>query len=235
MLLFLLPMKYRILSLIFLFFSLFALTACGTVKQENTQKVPEVLMGADCGFDRLKCCDTSPTCNYGQQCCVDPNDASKNYCAENCECGNDKEFCCANNQCNGNAVCANGICSNCGGKDEVCCQSGDSCGSGLVCAKKKCVECGNNSEPCCAGKNPCLLKAGERAECLNNICSNCGFDGTSPCTAGDKCLPGQIFAGQTCERCGQVNQPCCDASSGKKYDCNPAAGLKCNVGFCSSN
>jgi hypothetical protein len=228
-------MQYKYLSLILVIFSLFFLTACTKNNDENAQKAPEVLLGTDCGFDRLKCCATTPTCNYGQQCCVDPNDNSRNYCAENCECGNNEEFCCAGNKCLGNAVCTNGICSACGEKGQACCDNGNSCSSGLVCSNNKCSECGNNGEPCCPGSDSCLPKAGERSECLNNFCSNCGFDGNPSCLAGDKCLAGQLFTGKTCERCGENNQPCCNTDSGKNYDCDQSAGLKCQLGFCANN
>jgi hypothetical protein len=94
------------------------------------------------------------------------------------------------------------------------------------------VECGLGGQPCCAGSS-CIFTAGERSECLSNTCVNCGFDGSPTCTTGDKCLPGQILTGKNCERCGGQNQPCCQADSGEKYDCDPIAGLKCNLGFCS--
>jgi hypothetical protein len=45
-------------------------------------------------------------------------------------------------------------------------------------------------------------------------------------------LPGQIFAGKTCERCGGHNQPCCAENSTSVYVCDPTKGLKCELGFC---
>jgi len=225
-------MSSRFSLLILLAFSIFVLAACAT-NQPTARKVPEVLLGTDCGFDKLKCCVTSPACNYGQQCCVDPNDSARNYCSENCDCGANEEFCCAGNFCQGNAVCSNGICVACGDKDQSCCANEPGCSTGLVCQKNKCVACGSNGEPCCSG-NSCLSQTGERSECLNDICVNCGFDGNPACATGDKCLPGQLLSGKTCERCGQANQPCCNAASGVGYGCDPAAGLKCQLGFCAT-
>ena len=190
-------MSNKYLLLVLLAFSAVILTACASNNQDTGRRVPEVMMGEDCGFDKLKCCATTPICNYGQECCADPNNATKNYCSDNCECGNNEEFCCAGNKCNGNAVCQNGLCVTCGGKDQACCSSGDSCAKGLICFNDKCSECGLSGEPCCPGTNSCLLKAGERSECLANLCSDCGFDGNPPCTTGDKCLPGQILTAKS--------------------------------------
>lgn len=226
-------MFYRFLLLILIISSPIFLTACAKSEQNNSRQVPAVLLGTDCGFDKLKCCATTPACNYGQQCCVDPNNVNINYCSEDCSCGNNEEFCCAGNKCNGNAVCVNGICSACGAKDQVCCTDATSCLGGLVCSENKCLECGLSGEPCCEGANSCLRKAGEKAECLNNFCQNCGFDGNPPCTTGDKCLPGQIFTGKNCERCGQNNQPCCSVASSTSYACDSSASLKCELGFCA--
>ncbi len=227
-------MPYRYSLLILLAFSSFLLTACSTDNQPPARKVPEVLLGTDCGFDKLKCCSTTPICSYGQQCCIDPNNSTENYCDDNCNCGNNEEFCCAGNQCNGNNVCVDGLCAACGDKDQVCCTTGAGCSAGLVCQNNKCAECGINGGPCCPGSS-CLPKTGQMAECLNNICANCGFDGNPSCTTGDKCLPGQLLTGKICQRCGGSNQPCCDSSSGTGYDCDPAvAGLKCELGFCAA-
>jgi hypothetical protein len=227
-------MPRRLLLLILLIFSCFTLAACASREQDTGRHVPEVLLGTDCGFDRMKCCTSTPICTYGQQCCANPNNASQNYCADNCHCGANEEFCCAGNVCNGGATCVKGICAACGGKGEACCSSGDSCSSGLVCQDNRCAECGHPGELCCLGKEACLAKAGGRAECLDNICADCGFDGNPACTAGDECLANNILAGKTCERCGQSNQPCCPVSSTVGYACDPAAGLKCDLGFCSS-
>ncbi|MDD5527643.1 MAG: hypothetical protein PHO56_01550 [Patescibacteria group bacterium] len=218
---------------VLLFFLIVLLPACAKNNQAAGRKVPEVLLATDCGFDKLKCCATTPACTYGQQCCVDPNDPARNYCNDACACGSNDEFCCAGNKCNGNAVCVNGLCSACGDKNQSCCAAGASCQPDLICLDNKCAECGITGGPCCPGANKCLSKEGERSECWNNICASCGFDGNLPCSTGDKCLPGQIFAGKTCERCGQANQPCCLANSGKGYACDPAVGLKCELGFCS--
>ncbi|MDD4902014.1 MAG: hypothetical protein PHE24_02655 [Patescibacteria group bacterium] len=228
------PIFYRFFLLILLTFSLLILPACATNNQPPARRVPQVLLGVDCGFNKLKCCATTPSCNYGQQCCVDPNDATRNYCSEDCGCGDNEEFCCAGNVCNGDAVCVKGICFACGEKDQVCCANGESCSSGLVCQNNKCAECGLNGEPCCASDS-CLPKTGERSECLNNICANCGFDGNPSCATGDRCLIGQLLTGKTCERCGQSNQPCCNENSGAGYDCDPSQGLKCELGFCAAD
>jgi hypothetical protein len=221
------------LSLILLILSLFILSACAQKSQESESNVPEVMLGTDCGFDRLRCCTSTPVCNYGQQCCVSPNDASQNYCADNCHCGDNEEFCCAGNKCNGQAVCVKGICAACGDKDEACCATGSGCSANLICQNNECVACGLGGDPCCAGSVSCTPITGQRSECLKNICVACGFDGNPPCTTGDKCLPGQIFAGKTCERCGQENEPCCDKASGENYDCDPNQALQCKLGFCS--
>ena len=221
----------RFSLLILLAFLIFILPACST-DQPAARKVPEILLGTDCGFDRLKCCSTTPICSYNEQCCADPNDSSRNYCDNNCDCGANEEFCCAGNQCRGNTVCVAGLCAACGGQGEPCCSGGAGCSAGSVCQNDKCAECGINGGPCCPGSN-CLPKTGERSECLDNICAVCGFGGNPACTTGAECLPGQILTGKTCERCGQANQPCCDADSGMNYDCDPAAGLKCQLGFCA--
>jgi hypothetical protein len=214
------------------FLLLFIFSGCSNDKEKKSERqVPEVLLASDCGFDKMKCCTSTPICNYGQQCCVNSNNSSQNYCSENCHCGDNDEFCCAGNVCTGSAVCVNGVCSSCGGKNQSCCQSGEGCSPGLVCQNDRCRECGGDGQFCCAGENACLAKEGERVECLNSVCVSCGFDGHQPCSTGDKCLAGQVFAGTTCERCGGVNQPCCEKSHG--IYCDESLDLECHLGFCS--
>jgi hypothetical protein len=228
-------MVNRFPLLILLVFSICVLTACAEYDQSTSRYVPEVMMGTDCGFDKLKCCTSTPVCNYGQQCCLDPNDSNRNYCDENCGCGNNEEFCCAGDVCHGNAVCVSGICQACGGKDQICCTASSSCADELTCFNDKCAECGKNGEPCCAGASQCSSPAGERSECLQGVCSDCGFDGNPPCFNGGKCQAGQLLTGKTCNPCGHSNQPCCDIASGTGYDCDPAQGLKCELGFCQAS
>jgi hypothetical protein len=225
------PFKYLVIITILLVFSGCALSF---KKEAPKRQVPEVMLGQDCGFDKLKCCKTEPNCSFGQQCCVDPNDSTRNYCAEDCSCGDNEEFCCAGNKCNGDTTCYRGICLSCGGKDQSCCQEGVQCQKGLACQNGDCKECGVKDGPCCPGEEKCAVKEGQRAECLDDVCRFCGFDGNLACLEGDKCIKGQIFAGKTCERCGGSNQPCCNVASSTGYECDSAKGLKCDLGFCST-
>jgi hypothetical protein len=229
-------MKKTPIKIVFLaIFLLLGLSACGFHKEEPTgRKAPEVLLASDCGFDKLQCCKTEPTCTYGQQCCADPNNSGFNYCANDCSCGDSEEFCCAGNKCNGNGVCKNGLCYACGGVNQVCCQSGLECSDGLACQDGNCTVCGVDGGPCCYGDIKCLVLKGERAQCVNEVCQYCGFDGHKICLEGDKCLQGQLLSEKTCERCGESNQPCCNEGADTGYDCDPAKGLKCNLGFCSA-
>lgn len=226
-------MKFYRYLLVITVLLVFSGCALSFKKEAPKRQVPEVMLGQDCGFDKLQCCKTDPSCSFGQQCCVDPNDSTRNYCSEDCSCGDNDEFCCAGNKCNGQAACYKGICIACGEKDQVCCQEGDQCAKGLACQNGDCKECGINNGPCCPGEEKCSVKEGQRAECQQGICHNCGFDGNLACQEGDKCLKGQIFAGKTCERCGGANQPCCQEYSRSGYECDLSQGLKCDLGFCA--
>lgn len=224
------PIKIIFLS----FLLILTLSACASKEEARTgRQVPEVLLASDCGFDKLQCCKTEPACTFGQQCCTDPNNSGLNYCADDCSCGENEEFCCAGNKCNGHGVCEHGICQACGGKDQLCCQTGEACFPGLACQNGNCAVCGIEGGPCCPDNEKCLAAKGERAQCVDNVCQKCGYDGHKTCLEGDKCLKGQLLSGKTCERCGENNQPCCDENSGAEFVCNPDKGLKCKLGFCA--
>lgn len=202
-----------------------------TVKRSQ----PEVLLATGCGFDKLSCCASEPTCNFGQQCCPDPNNPNRNYCSEDCSCGGQEEFCCENSQCSGDLTCRDGFCLKCGGEGDVCCPGAVACSSSLACLNDKCVKCGELGNPCCQGSEKCLAVKGKNIECFDNSCRLCGFDGAAACssTTTTPCLKGQLLTAGKCERCGGLNKPCCDKESELGYDCDPSLKLACNLGFCS--
>lgn len=197
-------------------------------------KKPDVLLAQECGFDGLKCCATEPSCSYGQQCCVDPNNSSNNQCADSCGTGKQDQFCGPGNQCDPGLICSNGKCTACGGENQPCCgktecDSTTKAGRELACKDEKCVICGLNGNPCCKNSNACLNIVSpiqSFGECTNGLCQPCGGDEQPACATGEKCLKDYLLNGNNCYQCGGANQPCCSNNS-----CNDKS-LKCVYGFC---
>lgn len=209
------------------------ISACSQGKPMPTEE-PEVMMARDCGLDKLPCCQENPSCSFAQQCCVNPNNASENYCSDKCTCGSEKEFCCAGNKCNDGLACSNGRCQKCGGINEACCP-GDKCSEGFGCLNNICAICGLSGNPCCAG-NKCQGDGKfdqDRAECWDNNCQLCGYGGEPACKNGAKCSPKNLLNNDSCFLCGEYNQPCCQIGPDSAFDCNPEKGLKCELGFCA--
>lgn len=196
---------------------------------------PEILMGRDCGLDRLPCCKENPSCSFAQQCCPDPNDANRNYCADSCTCGGDKEFCCQDEpKCHDGLTCFQGSCQTCGKENEPCCQ-GAKCEGTLACNNNKCVPCGVPGNPCCEGskcQNDTKLEQ-TKTDCNNGLCRLCGWGGEPACSGITKCVPGQLLNNEVCYQCGEYNQPCCQIGVDSSFDCNPKDTLKCELGFCT--
>jgi hypothetical protein len=223
-------LKKTFFSLILLILLPFLLSACGSGKVQGRQ-APEVLLARDCGFDKLMCCQEEPACSYGQQCCTDPNSPAKNYCADDCSCGDEEEFCCAGNICQGELACLGGFCQVCGQAGQTCCPTEEKCGAGLVCRDDQCKICGRAGNPCCSIGDPCDKNLS--AECREGLCVKCGSNGNPTC-AGGKCAKGHINVSGRCETCGGSNQPCCAKTASLGYDCDPAKKLTCELGFCAS-
>lgn len=238
-------MKKNQKRLIFGIFSIFllviTLSGCSLVNQ-SVNPVDDwendVILAQNCGQDGLMCCpDKEPACNYGQNCCVDPNDQNNNYCADDCTCGQKETFCCAGNECDDGLICYNSYCFSCGDSDEICCAN-EECNDGLVCHNDKCVECGLPGNPCCTetGKNSCAGEkshGNDRSECLNGLCAYCGFGGHLACQEEPKCNSAHLFNNGQCLSCGGSNQPCCQIDDKTKSACKQEQGLVCKLGFCS--
>lgn len=212
-----------------------AATGCDLLeKSELVSDQPEIMEMKDCGLDRLKCCDAQPPCFYAQACCTDPNDPARNYCADQCTTGGNREFCnLGEPKCNHGFDCYQGNCRKCGGENEPCCSEQNNCDGGLTCHQGKCANCGLTGNPCCAQEPACLAQGSqnkERAECLGGVCQTCGYDGKRACPNEPYCQTGNLHNNNNCLRCGQANQPCCD--SGADFTCDPKSGLKCKLGFC---
>lgn len=202
--------------------------------EENAES--EVMLARDCGLDHFKCCAEEPACSQNQACCRDPKDPSRNYCADECKCGGERDFCCeGGDPCQSGLTCYKGFCLKCGQKDDPCCGEAQECNTGLGCQNGFCTECGLNGHPCCASAPKCAnegRKDKERAECLGGTCSFCGWGGYSLCPTEPSCLSGTLSNNGTCFNCGSFNQPCCNASSTLGYECDPKDGLECVKGFC---
>ncbi len=223
-------MKKRLILLSLLV--VLTVSGCSGGKKTPKNEQPEILLAQDCGLDLLPCCASDPTCNFGQQCCVDPNNHNRNHCADSCACGGEDQFCCEGDQCSEGLACRDGVCSHCGDEGDVCCPSEAPCSPGLVCSEDECVQCGLLGNPCCVGSEPCVIGKGENNECYEGYCRSCGFDGAPACSGGSICLDGQLLTGGRCERCGEANNPCCSSSS-SAYVCDPKDDLECKLGFCS--
>ncbi len=218
------------IKILFILFLLVFLSACG----KDSRRAEEVLVGRDCGMDKLKCCDEDPPCSYGQKCCPDLNNSGQNYCSNECTYGGEEEFCFLGGGCNNGLECLYGICYTCGKEDSACCEEGSFCEDGLACLDGKCVKCGEVGNPCCDNSG-CAQKEGKRVQCSNDICSFCGFDDNLACVQGEKCARGNIYNNGDCLRCGNYNNPCCDFEAGLGYMCDIEKNLICKNGFCAKN
>ncbi len=190
-------------------FLLLILTISGCSKNDSFHSgndwKNEVLMMDDCGSDGLKCCiDQDPACLFGQTCCVDFGDPTRNYCASECSYGNLDEYCLEDGTCNDSLVCMNGDCVECGIKDNYCCVSAQKC---LM----------SNSEN------------SDRTECVKNICRSCGHSGKNTCSGEIDCVSGHFNNNGVCLNCGSFNQPCC---RGEGDDICLGDDLICELGFC---
>lgn len=194
----------------------------------------EILMAQSCGMDGLMCCpDKDPQCQFGQACCVDPNDPKRNYCADECGFGTDGSFCRAgDDKCDNGLVCLGGNCTSCGGDKEPCCQSENLCNGELLCHKDVCLECGLPGNPCCGEEQTCLAddSSKSRIECRNSICTFCGSSGGIACEGLPVCDEWHLMNNDTCLSCGGYNQPCCN--NGTEKTCKEPE-LECRVGFCA--
>lgn len=210
---------------------------CALKKKDTTKNTDwenEILMAQSCGMDGLMCCpDKDPQCQFGQECCVDPNDPKRNYCSDECNFGTEGAFCRAGeDKCDNSLVCLKGNCTACGGDNEPCCSGDSKCNEELLCHKEVCVECGLPGNPCCGEERSCLDNDSNnsRIECRNSICTFCGSLGGIACEDSPECDDWHLFNNGSCLSCGGYNQPCC--SDGKEKTCKEP-GLQCRVGFCA--
>ncbi len=220
-----------------LVFVLLSASACSLEKKKTENWQDEILLAQDCGEEGLMCCaDMDPACKYGS-CCVDPNDATKNYCSESCEFGKKDTFCLAGNECDKGLACSEGYCRECGGKDQPCCGDKACSETSLACFRGNCVTCGETDNPCCASEPYCRLsgaKGLERAECEKSLCTTCGANGNKPCQVEPFCNENHLLNNDKCYRCGGFNQPCCQKVTYEKTEkyC-VEEGLECRLDFCS--
>lgn len=223
----------KILTLVILF-SISIIAVFFLIREEKDQYAspdPGIIMGSECGFDYLSCCEEEPVCSFGQKCCVDPNDPNRNYCADECTCGAENEFCCQGNACQQGLICYLGNCQACGSEGEMCCPGENECEPGLMCHEGECLRCGLPGNPCCDG-NCIATSSWERAGCFNGMCYLCGSKGLKACPGTDPCSLGHLFNNGVCYVCGDVNKPCCNEQAELGYDCDPKKGLICDLGFC---
>ncbi len=221
-------------------FFLLTLTACqfgGKSAEDEISWKDEVLLAHDCGMDGLPCCSEGQACFYSQVCCTDPNNLERNYCADNCACGEEKKFCCANDpKCDPGLACTgDGYCLACGGDGQPCCDSGDQCRGNLVCYGGSCRECGLAGNPCCTGGETDCERQDKmdktRTECQNGVCVLCGFGGNAGCINEPYCLPEHLLNNGRCLPCGGYSQPCC--AGDRKTGAKCSDGLTCSLGFCN--
>lgn len=225
-------MKRRFLII---FCLLFLLSACGksNVPQNDDSWKSEVLQMEECGMDGLACCiEQEPACLFGQECCVDPFDDTRTYCADECVCGEAGKFCCADGpKCGDGLACFDGNCIECGKKGQICCEE-DQCGSELLCYGGDCVSCGDNGAPCCGGDKKCVGETifdNLRQDCFGGICQYCGNNAKNACINEPFCNPDHLFSNDLCLQCGGINQPCCEEDGEKTC----GDDLECTFGFCS--
>lgn len=204
-------------------------------KSGNNDWKNEVLMAQSCGIDGLMCCpDKDPKCQFGQECCVDPNDDKRNYCSDKCDFGTEGSFCRAEGlKCDQGLVCNKGNCAPCGGENEPCCQSEGACAGELICHKDQCLKCGLPGNPCCGEEKKCFANTEfkSRLECLSDFCAFCGSAGGVACAKSPACDVGHLLNNGICLPCGDYNQPCC--KNEEKIFCNQS-DLECMAGFCAN-
>jgi hypothetical protein len=168
---------------------------------------PEMILATECGQDKLKCCTDEPKCLFGQKCCPDPNNSTRDYCSDECSFG---------------------------GLDEFCSLTDPKCHEGLSCLNGFCVTCGLPGGPCCENGGSCLSTANQNEaliECRAGTCVSCGVDGQSACNGVRQCAPNHLLNNGICYRCGSLNQACCRDEQGAQ-SCNGKPGLVCELGFC---
>ncbi|MEI8361021.1 MAG: hypothetical protein WCG01_02750 [bacterium] len=234
-------MKFK--HFLFLLILVFTLSGCTIWSDEKagSNTVP-VLLAQECGLDGLKCCATSPSCNYGQACCVNPNNTNENMCADKCDFGKLEQFCRSDSQCDQGLKCINGTCNLCGTEGETCCHGdndqercfGRIKEGNLVCVDDKCLKCGQAGNPCCA-ENKCFNQnqlLGGHVECRQGACVACGLDGQATCNNDKKCGENYLINDGSCLSCGQYNKPCCKNEQGLEF-CDSKLKLKCQLGFCN--
>jgi hypothetical protein len=240
------------LRIIVVFISLpLILSGCSLPFGDKAPERPEVLFAQECGVDGLKCCVTEPACTYGQKCCTDPADSSRNRCADECTCGGQDAFCCTDGaKCKAGLTCQSGNCVPCGTEGKACCSTADSnvltdglavydpvcpgksaSSTALACFKETCVACGLPGNPCCSQGDTCLAPAAGKAECSQGLCQLCGANGQPACQNEPHCLPGHLLNNGSCLPCGQPNQPCCQNGEGQQA-CDAKTQLVCELGFC---
>lgn len=202
---------------IFLLLVILLLGGCslGFDEQAAEQSPNEILLAQECGMDGLRCCADEPKCSFGQACCIDPNDQSQTRCSNECSCGGQDEFCCADNQCGDGLVCLEGSCTACGAENQPCC--GDICqsvkgknGGQLLCYQQQCLACGQLATPCCQEEPFCrLMDDLSLGFCQDGLCAACGGNEQAACLADQACLAGYLLSEGRCYQCGGLNQPCC--------------------------
>ncbi len=227
------------------------LSGCQLPFADKTPERPEVLIAQECGMDGLKCCLTEPACSYGQKCCTDPADPSRNRCADECGCGGQEEFCCVDGpKCKAGLSCQSGNCQLCGIEGKACCTGDDgnvladglagynpacpgkaASSTALACQNDTCVACGLPGNPCCIVGDKCMSPATGLAECLAGTCRLCGVNGEPACQTEPRCQSGHLLNNDACLPCGQANQPCCQDQQGQQI-CDSKKNLVCELGFC---
>ena len=198
----------------------------------------EILMAQECGLEQLPCCrDQEPICEHGLNCCVDPGNKHNTFCAADCACGIEGNFCCVGEaRCEEGLACVGSRCLECGNMNQPCCLSEEQCSGNLLCHHGECLRCGVAGNPCCPNETACLDQDRQdrrRTECQNKICVYCGSRNGIACVAEPACADGHLLNNGFCLPCGGANQPCCDELSGAGYDCETKLDLVCELGFCT--
>ncbi|MFC1678564.1 hypothetical protein ACFLZ9_02370, partial [Patescibacteria group bacterium] len=186
---------------IYILLALLLLTGCINKKPVVDEEAwkNEILWAQECGLEGMMCCadpdDKDLSCFYGLDCCVNPIDSKINYCAEDCTCGKEKNFCCAEDpKCEEGLACWRGFCTPCGDDKQPCCISENQCSSELICYNNTCLACGLPGNPCCQEGVACQnqdKKDNTRSECRNGLCNFCGFKNNIACQEEPKCNQGQ--------------------------------------------
>ena len=228
--------------LFFIGILLFLSSGCTMVSEKQADDdnwQDDIVYAKKCGLDGLPCCpkEKGLPCQYGQICCTDQNDPSRNKCVDECSYGSENDYCRLDDpKCDSGLTCFNGDCVVCGGPDQPCCgDEPEKCEGGLICFNNMCRQCGLVGNPCCAGEEACAgekSRDNDRAECFDGVCQNCGSNRKQVCREDPLCNIGNIQNGNLCLACGGFNQPCCNKTSGVEYKCKPNSGLTCDLGFC---